>query len=338
MAETAGERVVRLLALITYLDSHPGVPVDQVAEHFGVSTGRVLLDVNTLWVSGTPGYLHDDLIDFSADDRERNLLTLTEARGMHRPLRLGPQEAVALLTALRSLQVTPGLATDPVLTSTMEKLTEAAGTAARSAEAVQVAGPDDDGDRVSQWLTAIRAAMSSGHQLHLRYVSAADEVSERDVDPLQLLTDGTRWFLVAWCHRAVDVRQFRLDRILALNELDAPAQEHPDVQPASTEPELTAAPWQVQLELASRARWVAEQYPVTGVRDTDEGSFAVDLAVVDLAWLHHLVLGLAEDVLAVRPAQVAAGIADRAGAALAAYADAGLDDPAADGTLDPPVG
>lgn len=339
MAETAGDRVVRMLALITYLDSHPGVPVEQVAEHFGVSTGRVLLDVNTLWVSGTPGYLHDDLIDFSADDRERNLLTLTEARGMHRPLRLGPQEAVALLTALRSLQVTPGLATDPVLTSTMEKLTEAAGEAARAAEAVQVAGPDDDGARVSGWLTAIRAAMTAGRRLHLRYVSAADEVSERDVDPLQLLTDGTRWFLVAWCYRAVDVRQFRLDRILELTELDVPAEQHPDVQPAAdAQPELTAAPWRVHLELASRARWVAEQYPVTGVSDLDEGSFAVDLAVVDLAWLHHLVLGLAEDVLALTPAEVAAGIADRAGAALAAYADAGLDDVPGDDSLDPPVG
>lgn len=336
MAETAGDRVVQLLALITYLDAHPGVPVEQVAEHFGISTGRVLQDVSTLWVSGTPGYLPDDLIDFSADDRERNILTLTQARGMNRPLRLGAQEAVALLTALRSLQVTPGLASDPVLTSAMVKLTEAAGAAAQSAEAVQVAGPDDDGERVGQWLTAVRAAMTSGHRLHLRYVSAADVVSERDVDPLQLLTDGTRWMLVGWCYRAQDVRQFRLDRILELTELDVIAEEHPDVVlTADPEPELTAAPWQVRLELASPARWVAEQYPVTAVSDTGEGSFAVDLAVLDLAWLHHLVLGLAEDVLAVEPAEVATGIADRARAALAAYRQAGLD--TADEESDPPA-
>ncbi len=331
MAETAGDRVVRMLALITYLDAHPGVPVEQVAEHFGISTGRVLQDVSTLWVSGTPGYLPDDLIDFSADDRARNILTLTQARGMNRPLRLGAQEAVALLTALRSLQVTPGLATDPVLTSAMAKLTEAAGAAARSAEAVQVAGPDEGGQQVAEHLTAIRAAMTAGHRVHLRYVSAADLVSERDVDPLQLLTDSRRWILLGWCYRAEDVRQFRLDRILALTELDVPVAEHPDVPlSADTEPELTEAPWQVRLELASPARWVAEQYPVTTVTDLEEGSFAVDLAVLDLAWLHHLVLGLAEDVLAVRPAEVAAGIADRARAALTAYEQAGLagaDDP-----------
>src|SRR5690625_5701973 len=218
MAETAGDRVVQMLALITYLDAHPGVPVEDVAEHFGISTGRVLQDVSTLWVSGTPGYLPDDLIDFSADDRERNILTLTQARGMNRPLRLGAQEAVALLTALHSLQVTPGLATDPVLTSAMDKLTEAAGAAARSAEAVRVAGPDEAGELVAERLTAIRAALVAGQRLHLRYVSAADVVSERDVDPLQLLTDGTRWLLVGWCYRAQAVRQFRLDRILELTQ------------------------------------------------------------------------------------------------------------------------
>ncbi|HLS64208.1 MAG TPA: WYL domain-containing protein [Ruania sp.] len=338
MAETAGDRVVQMLALITYLDAHPGVPVEDVAEHFGISTGRVLQDVSTLWVSGTPGYLPDDLIDFSADDRERNILTLTQARGMNRPLRLGAQEAVALLTALRSLQVTPGLATDPVLTSAMDKLTEAAGAAARSAEAVRVAGPDEAGELVAERLTAIRAALVAGQRLHLRYVSAADVVSERDVDPLQLLTDGTRWLLVGWCYRAQAVRQFRLDRILELTQAGVPAAEHPEVPLRSdTEPELTEAPWQVRLVLASPARWVAEQYPVTAVSDTGEASFAVELAVLDLAWLHHLVLGIAEDVLAVEPADVATGIAERARAALGAYQAAGLDEADETSPL-PPLG
>src|SRR5699024_10048669 len=223
-------------------------------------------------------------------------------------------------------------------TSAMDKLTEAAGAAARSAEAVQVAGPDDTGQRVGELLTAIRAAMAAGQRLHLRYVSAADLVSERDVDPLQLLTDGTRWLLVGWCYRAQDVRQFRLDRILELTETGVPIAEHPDVALSTdTQPELTEAPWQVRLVLASRARWVAEQYPVSTVSDLGEASFAVELAVLDLAWLHHLVLGIAEDVLAVEPADVAAGIAERAQGALAVYQAAGLDDADETSPL-PPLG
>ncbi|SEE07850.1 helix-turn-helix transcriptional regulator [Ruania alba] len=327
MAETAGDRVVRMLALIAYLDDHPGVPVEQVAEHFGVSVGQVLMDVDTLWVSGTPGYMHDDLIDFAADDHERNILTLTDARGMDQPLRLGPQEALALLTALRSLQETPGLADDAVLSSTADKLARAAGAAAQAAESVDVRVGDTSRPDVSARLSLVRDALRAGRQLRLRYVSAADTVSERTVDPLQLLTDSDQWFLLAWCHRATDVRQFRLDRMLEATPLDAPVGEHPHVTlPGSAEPPLTAARWQVRLVLSSRARWVAEQYPVSTVTDLDDGRFAVVLDVVDLAWLHNLVLGLGPDVHEVEPADVADGIAARGRAALAAYAAAGLLD------------
>ncbi|UFU08280.1 helix-turn-helix transcriptional regulator [Ruania halotolerans] len=325
MAETAGDRVVRMLALIAYLENNRGVPVEQVAEHFGVSAGQVLMDVDTLWVSGTPGYMHDDLIDFAADDHERNLLTLTDSRGMDRPLRLGPQEALALLTALRTLQATPGLTDDAVLSSTADKLAQAAGAAAETSTSVDVRVADSSGADVSAHLSMIRAALRERRQVHLRYVSAADTVSERTVDPLQLLTDSHRWFLMAWCHRAADVRQFRLDRMLEARMLEAPVADHPDIAlPESAEPELAAACWQVRLVLSSRARWVAEQYPVTAVTDLDDGRFAVELDVVDLAWLHNLVFGLGPDVQAVEPADVALGLSARARTALDAYAAAGL--------------
>lgn len=319
MAETAADRVVRMLALITYLQSRPGAAVQDVAEHFGVSTEQVLHDADTLWVSGTPGYMPDDLIDFSADDHERGLLTLTDARGMARPLRLGAQEAVALLTGLRSLRATPGLAQDPVLATTIEKLSAAAGQAAQAAEAVEVQGSDGDRE-VAQRLQQLRSALGGGLQVHLRYVSVSDEVTERDVDPLQLLTDSRHWFLIAWCHRAAGLRQFRLDRILALKVLDRPAQEHPGIEAArSAEPELSQAPWQVQVHLAAPARWVAERYPLTSVSEHADGSFTIELPVLDLAWLQRLVLGLGDAVLDVHPPQVAEHISAGAHRALAAY-------------------
>ncbi|WP_159622454.1 helix-turn-helix transcriptional regulator [Ruania rhizosphaerae] len=325
MAENAGDRMVRMLALIAYLEKNRGVPVEQVAEHFGVSTGQVLQDVDTLWVSGTPGYLHGDLIDFAADDREHHILTLTDARGMDRPLRLGPHEALALLTALRSLQASPGLTDDAVLASTTEKLAGAAGQAAQAAEAVDVEAPSSSGADTATHLPTVRRAVKKGRQLALRYVSASDTTSERVVDPLQLLTDSHRWFLLAWCHRAAGLRQFRLDRMLDATMLEARIDDHPDVAlPGSAQPELKSAPWHVRLVLAPRARWVAEQYPVATVTDLEEGRFAVELDVVDLAWLHNLVLGLGPDVLAVEPPDVAEGLRVRARSALEAYAQAGL--------------
>src|SRR5699024_10162348 len=147
------------------------------------------------------------------------------------------------------------------------------------------------------------------------------EVTERDVDPLQLLTDSRHWFLIAWCHRAGGLRQFRLDRILAAEVSDRPVEPHPEVEEArSTQPELSRAPWQVQLVLAAPARWVAEHYPAISVTDHDDGSFTIELPVLDLAWLRRLVLGVGDAVLHVRPEEVAAHLRTEAGRPLTAYA------------------
>ena len=122
MAERTPERLVRLLGLVAFLDRHPGVGVGEVAAQFDLSPVQVLRDVDTLWMSGTPGYFPDDLIDFDADSLDSGVLRLTQSRGMARALRLGTREAVALVAALRALDASIGDALDDreraVLTST----------------------------------------------------------------------------------------------------------------------------------------------------------------------------------------------------------------------------
>ena len=315
--EPTTERVTRLLALVAYLSRRPGAPVADVAEHFGVSEGQVLADVNLLWVTGTPGYLPDDLIDFSYDAYEQGVLTLTDARGMHRPLRLGASEAVALLAALRSLEAVPGLPGADVAASASAKLAAAAGGAAAAAAAVDVrlAGPGQ-----ADLVARLRAAVGSRRVVHLRYVSAEDVVTERDVDPLQLLTDGSRWFLRAWCHRAGEVRHFRVDRILDAGVTDAEAEEHPDTpEPVGAEPDLADRDLVATLDLAPRARWVAETVPVETATDLDDGGVRIQVRVASAAWLRGLVLGLGPDVRAVAPESVAQDIARSAQAALREY-------------------
>lgn len=317
-AEPAPERLARLLALIAFLRERPGVPVADVAAHFGVTPAQVLADVNLLWVSGTPGYLPDDLIDFSYDAYEQGLLTLTDSRGMHRPLRLATTEAVALLAALRALEAMPGLPEPGLVASAVAKLSAAAGEAAAAAAAVDVrlARPAQAGLG-----DLLRTAVTRARVVHLRYVSAADVVSERDVDPLALLTDGARWFLRAWCHRAQEVRHFRLDRILAADVTDRPAAAHPDVEPVTSDatPALTAGDLLATLELAPRARWFAESLPVEEVEDLDDGWVRVRLRIASQAWAQSVLLALGPDVRAVEPPELAAAVARAAAAALRAY-------------------
>lgn len=320
MAEKASDRLVRMLGMVAYLERHGGVPVEELAEQFHVSRSQVIDDVDTLWVTGTPGYWPHDLIDFDAAALEEGVVRVTQSRGMTRPLRLGTREAVALIAALRAMQEALGAGLDPerasVLAAVLDKLTAATGEAATAVD-VRLAAEGDP-----EILTAISAALHTARRLRLRYVNAADVAGEREVDPIRLVSGDAHTYLLGWCWRAGAERLFRVDRVLAAEVLDVPVADHAssghdDVFHPAEDAEI------VTLVLASRARWVAETVPVEEVRNRDDGDFEVDLRVADPAWLQHLLLQVATDVREVRPDAVGTQVARVARAAIAAYE--GLD-------------
>jgi proteasome accessory factor C len=269
-------------------------------------------------MSGTPGYYPHDLIDFDADSYDRGEIRLTEARGMTRPLRLGTREAVTLLAALSAMVADLGPTFEPeqaeVLRSTLAKLTAATGEAAGAVD-VRLAV-----DGRPEVVAAIRRALATGRRLRIRYVNASDVTSDRDVDPLRMTTSDERSYLQAWCLRAGDERLFRLDRVLAAEVLDAPAEPHPGAgRGATAEFRFDLTGDVATLHLRSTGRWVAETVPVEAVRNLPDGSFEVDVRVGQRAFLRSLLLQAADDVLGVRPPEVARDVAARARAALAAY-------------------
>lgn len=314
MTEAAPDRLTRLLALISYLEENPGVRVATVAEHFGVTSEQVIDDVNTLWVSGAPGYLHGDLIDFAADEFDRGVLTLTDSQAMATPLRLGATEAAALLVALQSIAAVIG--ENDLVSTTMTKLRAAAGDAARLFEAVRIDAP-----RPGEYRDLLADAIAADRRVRLSYVSAGDEQTERDVDPVTLLTDGAHWYLDAWCHRARAPRQFRLDRILGAVVLADARSAHAVQRAPATLRTPGADGRRVRLHLASPARWVAEQVPHVGVEDHDDGTFTLELGVTESSWLQRLCLELGPLLRGIEPPEVAHEIAAAARSALRAYGE-----------------
>ncbi|ANC30231.1 helix-turn-helix transcriptional regulator [Isoptericola dokdonensis] len=323
MAERADDRLVRLLGIVAFLDGAGPVRVEELAERFAVTPERIRQDIDALWVSGTPGYMPDDLIDFDAYSLEAGLVSLTQGRGLTRPLRLGTREAVALVAALRAMSTTPAVMADPgraaVVASALEKLTAATGEAAAALD-VRLGG---DGDPAV--LGAVTRALATGRRLRLRYVDAADVTSRRDVDPWRLVTQSDATYLVGWCHRAAGRRTFRLDRVLGADVLAEAVSTRPEgavvdvfAQVAS---EASRSPRVATLRLASTARWIAEEVPVESVRDLPDGSFEVRLRVTNPAWLQRLLLTNAPHVLSVEPADVARDVAAAAVDALAAYGE-----------------
>jgi proteasome accessory factor C len=310
----SADRLARLLNLVPYLLARPGIQVAEAATDLGVTERQLREDLELLWVCGLPGYGPGDLIDMAFDgDR----VTITYDAGIDRPLRLTPDEALALVVALRMLAETPGMANRDAVERALAKIESAAGDLAGAPVAVRLPG---DADRLAE----IQSAVQRQRALRMTYYTAArDETTERVVDPIRVLMVAGRGYLEAWCRRAESVRLFRVDRIDALTELDEPAAPPPQARLHDVSegvfhptPDLPL----VTLRVGRGARWITEYYPCEQVRETGGEDWLVSLRVTDLAWARRLVLGLGPDVTVVAPPELAEAVREQAAAALDAYA------------------
>jgi proteasome accessory factor C len=308
-------RLARLLAMVPYFQSRPGIALADAAADLGISESQLLKDLDLLWMCGLPGHGPGDLIDLSY---EGGTVTIIDDQGLRKPLRLTAEEALALVVALRTLAETPGVADNDAVQRALAKVESASGGAVDDAT-VAIAL-----DRDSRVAPVLHRAVEEKRALQLRYYTAArDETTERVVDPLQVFTADGHTYLEAWCRRAEGVRIFRADRIDDLHLLDEPASPPPDVQQREvTEGVFQPAPEHllVVLRLGAAYAWVADFYPVEEATELPDGELQVSLRVSEPAWVRALVLGSGGQVEVLSPGWLTDSIRADAARALAAYA------------------
>jgi len=314
---TSSERLARLLNLVPYLLARPGVEVAQAAADLGATEAQVRDDLELLWVCGLPGYGPGDLIDMAFDgDR----VTITYDAGIDRPLRLRPDEATALVVALRMLAETPGIAQRDAILRALAKIESAAGDIADAPIAVQSPHGGGSGD---DRLATVSAAVDRGRALHITYYTATrDESTERVIDPMRVLVVADRSYVEAWCRRAGAVRLFRVDRIDALTELDEAAAPPPQAQSTVVDEQVFRPSGElprITVRIGRSDRWITEYYPVESVDEITPEEWLVTLRVSDLDWARRFVLGLGPGVDVIAPPELAESVRGAVLEALAAY-------------------
>jgi len=313
-AGPAADRLGRLLNLVPYLLARPGIRLADAAADLSVTDRQLREDLELLWVCGLPGYGPGDLIDMAFDGDDG--VTVTYDAGIDRPLRLTPDEALALVVALRMLAETPGTGERDAIERALAKIESAAGELADPPVAVRLPG---NADR----LDTIRAAVAAKRALAITYYTATrDETTERTVDPMRVLVVAGHAYLEAWCRRAEAVRLFRVDRIDGLVQLDEAAAPPPQAQPA----DLSTGAFHptsdlplVTLRIGRGQRWITEYYPCERVEEESVEHWLVSLRAADLGWARRLVLSLGPEVTVLAPAELARAVHDEAAAALAGY-------------------
>ena len=301
-------RLERILTMVPWLLTNPGVSVEEVGERFGVSREELADDLDILGYCGLPGYGGGDLVEaWLVGDR----VTVRMADFFSRPLRLSLREAVTLLLAARALGSVEGLADSDALRRAVDKLQALlGGDGARVA--VDLSAPGDE------LLGVVRRAVDNGEVVRLVYRSASKaQTTQRDVEPWAVVGSGGSWYLQGWCRLATAPRDFRLDRIRSLE----PTGERVTGRRAGGVPPVyqpSVDDIAVVLDLAPRAAWVAEWLVVDAVEGHD-GVHRVRLRTANLDWVARLVVQLGGAAMVVQPAALTTRVIQLASATLRRY-------------------
>ncbi|QNP73686.1 WYL domain-containing protein [Streptomyces roseirectus] len=304
----------RMLSLVTYLRERPGARVEDVARAFGISEEELVADLDVLPMCGT-SFRGGDLLDIDTDGEH---IWWHNPDDVAEPLRLAADEATALLVAARAVATLPGLREGDrqALLRATAKVETAAGEAAGASARLSVTFESEGGV-----FADVDRAIAERRRLWIRYYSPArDEVTEREIDPIRLVTVG-HTYVEAWCRRSEARRTFRLDRVAEIKILDEPSAP-PEVelrdlslglvQPAAEDPEVV-------VEVGPGGRWVAEYYPHDSADELPDGGLRITLRTPDPASLRRLALRLGADGRIVAPQDLADSARRAAREALAAY-------------------
>lgn len=316
MNERTPERLTRLLSLVSHLSEAGEVSISDLANHFGVTAVQIAKDINTLWVSGTPGYLADDLIDFDYDSFESGTIKLTQNRGLDRPLRLGAREAMSLIASLNALRELVGSVESStenveVVSTLIDRLSAFLGHSANALDVkLNLAG-------TPAVLGSIQRAIAAQVCAEIDYVTADDRRTTRIIEPFEVINDGDYFYVVAFCLSAQQDRIFRLDRIGTVTVLEDTPATH--VQPSGHAPIVPRSQSKVTLVLLPGGQWLAEQLPNQGMTHNSDGSITVVLEVANEQWLNTTLLQYATLIKSVSPVQPAEIAAAQAAATLEKY-------------------
>ncbi|HUY64042.1 MAG TPA: WYL domain-containing protein [Acidimicrobiales bacterium] len=295
----AGQRLHRLLAVLTWLARVQRAPLDELAERFGMSPADLVTDLELAACCGLPPYTPDQLMEILVDEHE---VTANLGPELARPRRLTAAEGFALAASARAILATPGADRQGALSKALAKLESALGADGR----LRV----DLGDAAH--LAEVRRAADEGRQLQVRYYSvSSDQESERVVDPLSVLAIDGRWYLDAYCHHAGSMRRFRVDRMVSVaptgqavdhSRFDGPS--GPSGGPATEaflpSPDATVA----RLAVEPGGMWLVEAVPTLGTAPLPDGRTEVRLAVASPVWFDRLLLRLGAQAEVLAPPEL----------------------------------
>jgi len=264
-------RIDRLHAILTHLQSKKKVTAQEMADRFNISLRTVYRDVKALDESGVP------VIGEAGSG-----YTIMEGYRLP-PVMFTQEEASALLLGAKlAEQFTDGsinrhfnaalFKIKAVLRSPdkeyVDSLTE-------HVEILSRYSPDSE--LPQQFLSLLQQAVVHKNVVQLHYRSSLkEEITRRKVEPIGLLHYASAWHLIGWCQLRNDYRDFRLSRMLGvtLDEKTFDPGAHPSIRQYIEQIKASSDLQEVVILFnKDKAKYVQEQKYLNGfVSEEDTGT------------------------------------------------------------------
>ncbi len=311
-------QLLRILHILARASNRGSVGLSTLAAELSVPEERVLDDLAC--IEGRSDYLPPEMGAAIRVERTADGICVVNASGdFHRPLLLTSREMAAVALGLRLAALSPSLPVDAgVRENLIERLEDdlAAGSSGRAGW-IPVAGtelePDGAGIRET-----LQLAVRERRACDVEYGGPkADPTGLRRLHPYRMISAEARWYVIGYCERAGEVRQFRTDRVRSVELTDARF-----TVPDGFDPEDFVMGGRVLRtgdgdhgEAVVRyhgpsARLMAE---TTEGEWRDDGTFEVRWPVLDSEWLVGHVLGHGGDAVVVEPAELREQVREVAG-------------------------
>jgi proteasome accessory factor BC len=308
--QQTSQRLRRLLAIVGWLAQVGEAEIADIAQRFTIDEDELVRELELAACCGVPPYTPDTLMEIEVSETTVRAFLPAE---FARPRRLTPAEGFAVAASARLILTVPG-PDDDALRRALAKLEVALGSR-------ELIGVDVD---VPPHLAQIRDAVETGVAIEIDYHSASrDESTTRTVEPVQVVTMDGHWYVDAFCHKAGDMRRFRVDRISGVR-VSSEATVSAGAVTRSAEDSYLPGPGalEVELRVSGEAGWVAESIPVRQVTRSADGAVVdVVLDVTGMAWFERLLLQLGPDAEVIRPAEMTGVAAAAAQRVLGVYSE-----------------
>lgn len=205
-----------MISLAGYLIRQQGaVELAQVCEAFDLSEDAVKSALSTLNMASAKfeSRPEDLFFDVDQDLLEEGIISLSHINAIQGAPRLSTRQASAISAGLQYLASIPEFANHSEIQALLDLLGQARGSASQSSIEVRSGSMGSD-------IALIRQAIVAGKVIRCEYVNSKGERRQREIEPIQVSSSGQYWYLLGYCPERQAGRNFRLDRMRAVSQIE----------------------------------------------------------------------------------------------------------------------